>query len=206
MNIRRVWGRAAIAAMVCGAFTVEANGHRTHPKGASYFVPCTGKYASCFQSGAEALPCKLMPDGHFASCTCTVQDGLNFVVMTAILNDAVYRATILACGSSGRRCHTKDSAPVCRYLRDGRLIPGADVISDFSQDASDSVNGSAPVTSCEGSFAGCMTAPCTFNDDGTAECSCPVFHGRFKLAGSDQECTLGDDLVPSASYTPALEP
>ena len=62
------------------------------------------------------------------------------------------------------------------------------------------------MTNCDGPFAGCMSAPCTLHDDGTAECSCPVFYGHFQLFGADRQCTLSDSLVPSASYTPALDP
>jgi hypothetical protein len=177
----------------------------------SYFLPCTGRFALCFHSGPEPLPCTLTEDGRFADCTCDVGDSLNYVLMTAILNDDVYKETVKACGHDGRRCHTPDSAPVCQYLKDGRLIPGADVISDFAPDATGAIHnaidgGSPPFTNCNGPFAGCMTAPCTLQDDGTAVCSCPVFCGRFQLTGADQSCNLGDHLVPSASYTPALDP
>ena len=51
-----------------------------------------------------------------------------------------------------------------------------------------------------------MTAPCTFTKNGQAECTCPVFWGRFQLTGEDAACDLGGDLVPSASYTPRLDP
>jgi hypothetical protein len=185
--------------------------YRDTVPGLSYFLPCTGKYALCFHSGPEPLPCTLTEDGRFANCTCDVGDGVNLVLMTAILNEDVYRETVQACGDDGRRCQTQDSAPVCKYLRDGSLIPDADVISDFVPDSTSALRGatdggSPPVTNCDGPFAGCMTAPCTMQDDGTAVCSCPVFYGRFQLTGAGQACTLGGDLVPSASYSPALDP
>src|SRR5215831_2255697 len=36
------------------------------------FLPCTGQYALCFESGPEPLPCKLTADGRFANCKCVV--------------------------------------------------------------------------------------------------------------------------------------
>jgi hypothetical protein len=52
-------------------------------------------------------------------------------------------------------------------------------------------------------FAGCMTAPCKLNSDGsTAQCKCP---GTFQLIGKNAQCSLGGDLVPSASYIPRLD-
>ena len=53
---------------------------------ASNFLPCTGRYALCFASGPEPLPCKLRPDGRFADCKCTVRSGRNYVLITGILN------------------------------------------------------------------------------------------------------------------------
>lgn len=51
-----------------------------------------------------------------------------------------------------------------------------------------------------------MTAPCELNSDGsTANCKCPVFYGKFQLIGHNAQCSLGGDLVPSASYIPLLD-
>jgi hypothetical protein len=238
---RRLLGVAAIVALTCAAFTVQAHRRSRHPPvhfvpdsqefwdfsknwttnlgpayrdtvpALSYMLPCTGKYALCFESGPAPLPCELTEDGRFANCTCTVEEGLNFVLLTAILNHAVYQETIDACGTDGSKCRRPDSAPVCRYLRHGRLIPGAELISTFSPDANDSLAAALqsippPATNCDGPFAGCMTAPCVYRDDGTAECSCPVFDGHFTLTGTGRQCTLTDSLLPSASYAPALDP
>src|SRR5260370_34233845 len=50
------------------------------------FLPCIGKYALCFHSGPEPLPCDLTEDGRFAAGKCTVHRGLNFVLITASVN------------------------------------------------------------------------------------------------------------------------
>jgi hypothetical protein len=183
----------------------------------SNFLPCTGQFALCFHSGAEPLPCRLSADGRFANCTCTVLSGPNFVLITAILNHPVYLATIApdACGPDGTGCETPDTAPVCEFLRDGNLIPGAQVISTYDPDSSQRIKDETTVlTNCPVHpsdpplpFAGCMTAPCKLNRGGTtAQCLCPVFWGRFQLVGEHAQCALGDDLVPSASYNPARDP
>ena len=64
-------------------------------------VPCTGQFALCFTSGPEPLPCEITKDGRFANCTCTAQSGLNFVLITAILNYQVYQDTVAVCGADG---------------------------------------------------------------------------------------------------------
>ncbi len=175
----------------------------------SNFLPCDGKFALCFHSGPEPLPCKLTEDGRFANCTCTVQDGLNFVLITGILNRAVYLETIEQdkCKPDGTGCQTVNSAPVCKFLKNGKLIPGAQVISTFDPDSSSNTTDTSKVLkNCNGPFAGCMTAGCKLTKHGTAECLCPVFYGNFQLVGANAQCSLGDDLVPSASYNPKRDP
>jgi hypothetical protein len=177
-------------------------------------VPCTGRFALCFESGPEPLPCKLTRDGRFANCTGTVQEELNFVLITAILNYKVYLETVAVCGTDGSGCaDTPDKAPVCQAIRNKRLIPEADRISTFGADAQAAIaaalgNGSNgdDLTICpDGPYAGCMTAPCKETGSGLAECSCPVFWGPFQLHQAHAQCTLGNDLVWSASYAPALD-
>jgi hypothetical protein len=177
------------------------------------FLACTSQFALCFHSGAKPLPCKLSKDGRFANCTCTVETGLNFVLINAILNREVYDKTIEKCDVDGSDCTTPDTAPVCKFLPKGKLIPGAQVISTFDRASTTAITDAlttppplSNVKNCDGPFAGCMTAPCTFTKDGNAECSCPVFYGHFQLIGADAQCDLGGDLVPSASYTPRLDP
>lgn len=175
------------------------------------FLACTAQFAFCADSGAKPLPCKLSDDGRFANCTCLVEHGANFVVITAILNYGVYLDTIKVCGTNGASCTLPDEAPVCRFLKNGELIPGAELISTFDTTTVQSIgNAGKPtgpkVTNCDGPFAGCMTAPCQFTRNDQAECSCPVFWGRFQLFGDGAQCDLGPGLVPSASYHPKLDP
>jgi hypothetical protein len=186
--------------------------YRDTNESASNFLPCTGTYALCFSSGPEPLPCELDESGRFASCKCTIETGLQFVTITSILNYDVYLETVAVCGADGSKCTTQvDKAPVCRYIQEGKFIPGADVISDFSPqlmtahtNAMKTTSSTAPITQCpKAPYAGCMTAPCQIRGD-YAECSCPVFWGPFQLTQSDAQCQLSDDLVWSASYTPTL--
>ena len=179
---------------------------------ADAMLACTGQFALCFNSGPKPLPCKMTGDGRFANCTCPVRNDTNYVLITAILNYDVYQKTIKICGTDGADCPDPDDAPVCKFLNKGKLIPGAQVISTFDLTAKDVIvnavaGGSSKYKNCDGPFAGCMTAPCTFNKKGdTAECSCPVFWGRFQVYGDNAQCDLGGDLVPSASYNPKLDP
>jgi hypothetical protein len=176
----------------------------------SDMVPCTGDYALCFTSGPEPLPCKLTKDGRFANCTCTAQTGLNFVLITAILNYQVYQDTVARCSSpAGGGCLVPDTAPVCAAIKEGKLIPGADVISTFGPDAQAAIGDAltnGPIITCSrGPYAACMTAPCkTKKKGGNPECSCPVFWGTFQLTTPGAQCTLGDDLIPSSSFSPRL--
>ena len=181
---------------------------------ATNFLPCTGQYALCAASGPEPLPCKVTPDGRFANCKCTVQTGLNYVQITAILNEKVYQDTINVCGADGASCFlVPNKAPVCKAIRDGTLIPGADLISDFDPGSQSSLTAqianppdASNFTVCpKAPYAGCMTASCKLNRSGDAQCSCPIFWGIFQLPEADAQCSLGDDLVWSASYVPALD-
>ena len=177
------------------------------------FLPCTGKYALCFNSGPEPLPCELTEDGRFADCKCTVQRGLNFVLITGILNYDVYQETVRKCGVDGSGCSGVDTAPVCKAIREGRLIPGADVISTFDPGSKSGLvklqtnaPGKPGMTVCpKAPYAGCMTAPCKTSESGYAECSCPIFWGIFQLSQANAKCDLGDDLVWSAAYDPVLD-
>src|SRR5215510_12169866 len=176
----------------------------------SQLVPCTGQFALCFHSGADPLPCTLTKNGKYANCTCTVQNSTNYVLVNAILNYNEYLVTLAACGADGSGCSTPDSAPVCAELVKGKLIPGAKVISTFDPASVEQIvsaiqSGTSSATGCDGAYAACMTAPCKIKKDGTAQCSCPVFHGRCQLVGDSNACSLGGNLIPSASYSPKLD-
>jgi len=178
----------------------------------SQFLGCTSQFALCFHSGAEPSPCTLSPDGRSANCLCSVATKTNYTLITAILNYPVYQKTVQQCKADGSSCPNTGQAPVCGYLPGGRLIPGADVISTYDPDTLAIIkkiitgNSTPPLTCPKGPYAGCMTAPCTLNPDGTANCKCPVFYGRFMLTGDKAVCSLGGNLVPSASYIPAIDP
>jgi len=180
--------------------------------GPSYMLGCSTQFALCFHSGADPYPCTLSPDGQSANCLCTVATATNYTLLTAVLNYPVYQATVAQCGANGSGCPNVGQAPVCSYLQGGTLMPGANVISTFDSESRQEIikalaSGSSAVTNCaKGPYAGCMTAPCTLSADGsTATCKCPVFYGKFQLVGSQAQCSLGGDLVPSASYVPALD-
>ncbi len=174
-------------------------------------LACSPQFALCFHSGAEPYPCHMSPDGRSADCKCLVYSKTNYTLISAILNYPVYLSTIETCGLDGSGCTNVDQAPVCNYLKNGALIPGADVLSTFDPDSKDliikALKGQEKVTVCQkGPYAGCMTAPCLLNSDGsTAQCKCPVFYGKFQLTGAQAQCSLGGDLVPSASYVPILD-
>ena len=176
----------------------------------SEFLACSPQFALCFHSGPDPYPCHLSPDGRSANCLCTVQTTTNYTLLTAINNYPVYLATVAKC-VDGPGCAGIDSAPVCKYLNNGALIPGADVISTFDPESKAEIlkalatAGKNFLTCDKGPYAGCMTAPCRNNGDGTANCKCPVFYGPFQLTGKSAQCSLGGDLVNSASYNPELE-
>lgn len=178
----------------------------------SQMLACSSQFALCFHSGAEPLPCTLSPDGRSADCKCVVFNKTNYVLINAILNYPVYLATVQQCVSNPAGCPGTNAAPVCKYLQGGALIPGADVISTFDRLTQETLvkalNGKSPVTTCsKAPYAACMTAPCSLDADGhTATCKCPVFYGRFMLVGDKAQCSLGGNLIPSASYMPVLEP
>ena len=117
------------------------------------------------------------------------------MLISPILNEKVYQETVAQCGSNGAGC-TVDTvktnpAPVCKAMQDGTLIPGADVISDWSPDAQRVLTEGFPPPAliCDRSpYAGCMTAPCKFTPSGDAVCSCPIFWGIFQLFGDGAAC------------------
>lgn len=183
----------------------------------SNFVACKGgPYAVCYYSGpsdgSTDLSCRLSEDGRFANCKCfAVPWGVYFVDINAILNYDIYQQTVAVCGSDGSGCSSTantNKAPVCEAINKNQFIPGADLISTFSFDCVPT-NGLGQ-TNCEPSlYAGCMTAPCQFTETpGIVECSCPTFNGPYQvgttLADPEEECTLGNNLVWSAAFSPSV--
>jgi hypothetical protein len=186
--------------------------YRDTVESASEMLPCTGQYALCFHSGAAPMPCTLSADGQSANCKCSVASDVNYTLITAILNYNVYQKTLQACGADGSNCSDPNDAPVCKDLKNGRLISGANVISTFDPSSHGEIvealeEGVSAVTECpKGPYAACMTAPCLLNPGGnTAQCKCPVFYGKYQLIGPGAQCNLGGRLVPSSSYSPGLD-
>jgi hypothetical protein len=168
---------------------------------ASNFVPCRGgPYALCYYSGpntgAQDLSCTLTPDGKYANCQCyDIPYGVYFVDINAILNRKVYEDTIATCGMDGSACGMINSAPVCRQVNQGTLIPGSKEYSTFSFDCVPT-NGLGITNCAQAPYAGCMTAPCSKPDqNGLVQCSCPIYDGPYQVGQNEQECALGSDLV-----------
>ena len=172
------------------------------------FVACTGAFALCFTSGPEPLPCKIAKDGRSANCTCTAQSGLNFVLISAILNFDVWLDTVNQCNADGSLCKEPDSAPVCAAIKSGKLIKGADLISTFDANAQSAIAASLaatpPLVCPKAPYAACMTAPCKQKKGEDPVCSCPVFDGVFQLPTPGATCDSGEGLIPSASFTPKI--
>jgi hypothetical protein len=168
-------------------------------------VPCTGQFALCFTSGTEALPCEITKDGRFANCTCTAQTGLNFVLISAILNYEVWLDTVNTC-KDGSLCTVPDTAPVCAAIKSGKFINGADLISTFDTQAQASlaqaIDVEPPLVCPKAPYAACMTAPCKQKKGQNPVCSCPVFDGVFQLPTPGATCDAGEGLIPSASFNP----
>jgi hypothetical protein len=124
----------------------------------------------------------------------------------AILNFDVWLETVTQCGD-GSGCLKPDSAPVCKAINSGEFIPGADLISTFDPSSKaaviDILGGQKPLVCPKAPYAACMTAPCTQKKGENPVCSCPVFNGVFQLPTPGAVCDPGDNLIPSASFTPA---
>jgi len=167
-------------------------------------VPCDGPFALCFTSGPEPLPCVPTKNGRFADCTCTAHTGLNFVLISAILNYGVYLDTVTFCSSHD--CTITNAAPVCAAINSGKLIKGADLISTFDpssrQAVIDILEGQKPLVCPKAPYAACMTASCKQKKGENPVCSCPVFDGVFQLPTPGAVCDPGGNLIPSSSFSP----
>jgi len=149
----------------------------------------------------------------------------NYVLLTSILNVKVLKDTRDECGPFGKDCLNLvnldmcsewqfrpdqcKQAEVCSML--GNAYTGAkqtlypdqpdvDLISTFSfAHISEHSFGS---TACEaGLYAGCMTAPCTGEDEnGLTTCQCPTFTGPYQVGQRSprlKELGLGCDISPN---------
>src|SRR5262249_50064195 len=124
----------------------------------------------------------------------------------AILNFDVWLDTVSYC--STHDCHQTDAAPVCAAIKSGKFIKGADLISTFDPNAKTLIedilnhNVPAPLVCPKAPYAACMTAACKQKKNEDPVCTCPVFNGVFQLPTPGAKCDAGDNLIPSASFTP----
>ena len=189
--------------------------------------------------GGQPLPCVLRPGGLIADCTCQYYiSGQYFVDINGILNQGAYFEAVEQCGADGSGCLNIVSCPpgspcptdvpqanVCNYINNQPLgnpacsfYPKAQVLSTFSfamSPPNGSYSLSATPQTCNGKYAGCMTAACRFADgsepashkNGDAiQCECPVYDGAYQVGAAGQDCTIppgsdGTTYVWSASNT-----
>lgn len=173
-------------------------------------------YALCYYSGPSyptgfnpsnpALPCKLSKDGVYADCSCllittdgTASEQPYYVGLDVISNLDIYRLQMETCGSGSEKCTSMGiTPPVCEALNVNLLVPGADVISVYSealQSAYYPPGDTSGSTNCAtGFYAGCMTSPCerTGKFDATGReivnCKCPVYFGPHEIGQAGQSC------------------
>ncbi|MEO8672136.1 MAG: hypothetical protein ABI411_12535 [Tahibacter sp.] len=174
------------------------------------------------KGGNQALPCTVDESGKTANCSCQYySNSVSYVDINGILNQNAYYETVQQCGHGGAGCANMlacGSAPgvstasckmqeakVCAYVRNQSaqqpaksLHPGYDTISTFSLKMAPGYDMSG-VTSCKGTYLGCMTAPCRFptgvsapQDGSIVQCECPVVHGIYQIGqvGSDVACEI----------------
>lgn len=187
------------------------------------FLACKGaEIALCYYSGAsKETPCVPGKD-NLAQCTCYVipakntkgQDNTYYVDINAILNLDVYNETVKRCGSDGSGCKPTGQhiAPVCDAIKEGKLIPGAQMVSTFSKVLAKELS-IKPISCPQANYAGCMTAPCTksgkkdaANNLELAECACPIWDGPYQFAtgknNTSAQCDVGSAAIWSAAYKP----
>lgn len=212
---------------------------------ASNFLACrletTGPIALCYYSGVPGSPndtpgCVLSADKKTAECDCYKISENNpagatysYVDINAILNKKVYLQTTAACGKDGSKCLNGANvgtnpglreAPVCLSIRNKRLFPGADVVSDYTPILISSkgvTSYECPTSGTSNIYAGCMTAPCRATDRTDpstglpiVSCTCPTYDGPNQV-GNPQISAGGyscspDPNVWSSAYTPPTMP
>lgn len=134
-----------------------------------------------------------------------VNQTYNFVLIGSILDPKIREETIKTCGADGENCRNMKNlaicnmsknmpgctvAPVCSHLGSianktpPTLYPNtkAELISTFSfAYAADHPFGSTDCSATPGPYAGCMTAPCTTDPNGTTTCKCPIYNGPYQV-------------------------
>lgn len=151
--------------------------------------------------------------------------GHNFVLIDSILNPEVRQETITQCGETGENCLNMTNlnscqadrsqsqcqpAKVCSHLgniRTGKkqtLYPkhnNVELISTFSFTYSFNHKfGSTNCSATPGRYAGCMTAPCTKNEDGLTTCACPIYDGPYQVGQKFDglECDISPNVWSAA--------
>ncbi len=203
------------------------------------FLACplqtTGPIGLCYYSGVPGAPlntpsCTLTQGGAAADCQCyQINPGwrgakYSYILVTSILNKAVYDQTVAACGKDGEKCLNAASlllskktgrpinlpvAPVCTAMAHHSLNPGAQYTSTFSPILAKSkglTSYTCPTGGGGNVYAGCMTAPCKPNgrtDPSTGlpmmTCTCPTYNGPNQV-GNPQ--IKGPSGGPAMSCTP----
>ncbi len=197
-------------------------------------IPCSAplgrrhSYALCYYSGPNyptgvnpsnpALPCKLSKDGVYAECSCLLitttgnaSEQPYYVGLDVISNFDIYKIQTETCGEDASACLNQGiTPPVCEALNVNLLVPGADIISVYSEalqsDYYPSGNTSGSTNCSDGLYAGCMTSPCeiTGQTDSSGreivQCKCPVYKGPHQIGQANQSCDA--NRLPSGENSP----
>lgn len=194
-------------------------------------LACTsGKYALCYYSGPDPMPCTVNSEG-YAECQCQVFEATEehpmYVDINSILNTCIYIETTTQCGKYGQGvpggyCQNLGKKygdaiaivepSLCEYIAKGTFDRNADYISTFSFKTVTAPDGTVMELGChdceKSRYAGCMTASCsgTTTTDGRVytTCKCPTYDGAFQYGNrAVKSCTLDSGQVWSAAYNPA---
>lgn len=191
-------------------------------------IPCAPplgrphSYALCYYSGPNyptgidpsnpSLPCTLSKDKVSAQCDCLlittsgkVGEQPYYVGLDVISNLDIYKLNAETCKEDGSACASQGIVPpVCEALNVNLLVPGADVVSVYSEALQEKYypdNDTNASTNCsDGLYAGCMTSPCmkTGKRDASGreivQCTCPVYKGPYQIGQANQSCDA--NLLP----------
>jgi len=162
------------------------------------WVLCDGDYALCFYSNCTANPSPSSWSGSIqtASCPCEVYKGHYMVMINGILDQTTWQQTRDSCPLGLLSCPLPNSAPVCQRINENSLFNGSGIeqlslVSAWSRRNSTAHHAGVvlpKLSACEaGTYAGCMTAPCTPTSTGNTMCECPVATGPFQVSGEHTE-------------------
>ena len=197
-------------------------------------IPCAPpigrrhSYALCYYSGPNyptgvnssnpSLPCKLSENGVYADCSCLLitttgksSEQSYYVGLDVVSNFDIYKLQTETCGENASACLNQGiTPPICEALNVNLLIPGADVVSVYSEVLQSDyypAGETSGSTSCtDGLYAGCMTSPCErtgkFDASGReiVQCKCPVYKGPHQIGQANQSCDA--NRLPSGANPP----